>query len=1610
MAENGNDVVINQATGLPVERTSKEIETAPVVNKITGLATKGKPQPKSYLGNVGGATYDLTKSMSIKDYNSFKQYGVDVRSGIDHVEARAQNQSTLEKVHRGLTKAGVTAVGALGENTVGLLWGIGSVATGGSFYDNAFGRSVDAMNEWAAEAMPNYYTRAEERADAFSLTNLTSANFWADKVANGVGYVVGSIATDVALAYVSGGTSLGLTAARYAAKFGKAAKVLSAAEKASAIKNVYTLSKAAQKGQKIGKTLTEGGKLSTKLMSKGGLKTAYARAENGLIAAIGESNVEARQAKNETIQALTDKWLSENEGKTIDDLPDDVAQKIEDAGSSAGNTVFSMNMPLVAGTNMVTIGRMMGPGYQKSVQRLAKQETKDSLFNIRKGIKKIDPDKPYIEAGLDRNWAGRTAYRVNKIAGEQFKSSLSEAAQEGGQVFASEFAQKYYKDKYADKPNSGGLIDAIEHGLRRTLGTKEGQESMLIGAIVGGGTTTVSNVGRRIRGKKTANQIRQANTDAALDLLNSGVLTKPLEGIQDADKASGLINYMDKQAAIAADTNASVVDRRRAHKQFKDAQYALYAQQANSLVNQGRMDLVMEQLEDAKDLTEDEFKKAFGYDVNQPLPEGGKSAIVDKLKDRLKKHKTTRDRIDQIVTVPQATTGLPRALMSEEAIEQEQQEIEAATFYRNSLYNRASQIDGHTERMESIYKQMESLDGWSGDTLSPSAMNEYQYDLAGKELFEDVDGVAMDSEEIPRVMSGDLINELNKVEQGIVNPLDRQEFNKLKQDYIHLAAERQAIINSYEALTGENGPVTAEFLQLKQQQIEEAAAEQQLQQETEAITNTAEVPDDFSDFPANATEAQKNEAKRKSEELGRQINDLASEQYAGKTLEELEQIDREALAKEENGRQKLAALDVAVKEATEDPENIFRGKVPTEGNPAEEEYQASLAELDEELRNADNAQEGSTREGFPEPGGEKPDDVDDSERAGRASGDSANQNEGKPGDSDAIGIVDNRDYVTKDAPGKPGDILVVLDNNGKPVRSTFGAPQFNNGAFVTIDLNARKNVGSEGAPITFELFEEGNYGSQNKDDWKKATILIKQGDTVLGTLKNYYNYNGVEASRDREAIFNALKQGKTVTATARVSKAKIANAVKQDGSPAFTSVTDVIEDPVLGFVMLPEKSMEVVAGPGSNNIRLAESFIDTTPENFALGQVLVATENPLGGTKSIALSTRGIKETPGALERAMELATNSEKQNIDLFRELVGTNRLEQEHYIADNDTFLNINANNSLVFYSPSTDSFVRIYPEQLVELGKDSNLSIETLKATEEGFESAGKKQLKGDTLLTELKNVINKKKLQVDFNKANSKTSRFTNPMTGQEEQNYREYLFDQTNPVLNINMHPDVGAYTNVGLKFSDINIEGQSSQDTNTGNTAPTPPPAAPPGNTQTAAKEGGKQKGPAKKKGKFKRKGGKGTQAKKTTTQQTSEVERVDEINFDDAVGNIYAIIVPMDVLPDEMQEQYGGLDIGDLFTIAWDGDKFGVYEVEESFKVDSGLLVDENGEIQIYAQGRSEGLKKVSNPYLSDLSLSALKGLLKLSDATEVTQKTTKTKAPGSQLDMFEQQGINCK
>jgi hypothetical protein len=167
-------------------------------NELTALSggQKLKYKPTTTSGysalQIGAQAVDLTNTYT-DPIEKYAKYNVALNPFNDWNEERARNQGTAQKWMNGLTKAGLTTLGSVYENTVGVLAGLGSVMTGGSYYDNFVGRQVDEMNTWAQSALPNYYTKDEVNGSL--LSNLGTANFWADKFAGGLGYTLGSVAT-----------------------------------------------------------------------------------------------------------------------------------------------------------------------------------------------------------------------------------------------------------------------------------------------------------------------------------------------------------------------------------------------------------------------------------------------------------------------------------------------------------------------------------------------------------------------------------------------------------------------------------------------------------------------------------------------------------------------------------------------------------------------------------------------------------------------------------------------------------------------------------------------------------------------------------------------------------------------------------------------------------------------------------------------------------------------------------------------------------------------------------------------------------------------------------------------------------------------------------------------------------------------------------------------------------------------------------------------------------------------------------------------------------------------------------------------------------------------
>ena len=143
-----NNVNLDSKTNLPKQGgfqiRTEDIEGLPTIKRNTNF-------------------YDSINFTNIytDDLSKYKKYNVPTTRHFNWDEQRARNQGTGEKWLNGITKALVTTAGAVVENTLGIVAGLGELAAGGAYYDNFVGKSVDKGNEWMREAMPNYKTQAE---------------------------------------------------------------------------------------------------------------------------------------------------------------------------------------------------------------------------------------------------------------------------------------------------------------------------------------------------------------------------------------------------------------------------------------------------------------------------------------------------------------------------------------------------------------------------------------------------------------------------------------------------------------------------------------------------------------------------------------------------------------------------------------------------------------------------------------------------------------------------------------------------------------------------------------------------------------------------------------------------------------------------------------------------------------------------------------------------------------------------------------------------------------------------------------------------------------------------------------------------------------------------------------------------------------------------------------------------------------------------------------------------------------------------------------------------------------------------------------------------------
>ena len=788
---------------MPIQFTAEDL------NPTTNL-------PKKKLGAgipVGDAAGDFTKPIQIADplffdtqdftnrytddLSKYTDYGVVPTRFGDWDETRAQNQSTGEKWMRGLGKAGITTIGAVAENTLGIIAGLGSLLTGNDYYDNPVGRTVDKANDWARNEMPNYYTQKEEQMGAFQ--RLGTANFWADKAMNGLGYSLGSIAT---MALTGGSGYVGL-----ASKALGASKMTTLADKAARIHKLYKTTKSAATAGKLTDMM---GKVSAAQRFKRGGQMLDA----GIMMSLAESSVEARETKKHTYDTLVQNAL-EQKGLEYDyQLGEAQLKEFRDAASAAGNVNFGLNMAVLSASNAYIFGKMMSPKY---IQR-------SGALN---GIKKN-------QAG---EWADNTAkgwrkgYKKTKPV---IQGSAAEGFQEGSQYASNIGTTEFYTSKFSDM---GGIsrVEALNEGLSKTFGETEGIESILLGVITGG----IMGGGSSIINKPT--KARDAAAQQVLDILNTG------EFLNSVDKAQGqerTLKLLEKMEEAYKNDDPGLAE-----------QYRLQALMSDIITmdNAGLTDLYKQKLDDAVNLPDEEFAKQFGYNTEA---EFDKNKVVQELKKDVDTIVKRKNAIDGMFPTSR-TLGIPRLLMSEEARANEEQRLKETVILKDALLQQSvflDKVEGY--KKEAAQNIADIIPGITLSRLEKSADSaKEEYDRLVEEAIL-ADPNATNENELPQEVRNGIfaiayqkfIEDSADGTDSKYNPADSERLGKAFGKYYGLHSAEQEVFEGWNRLqtnAGRNEYVRVALMDEKSKINEESdkMVEDLIQQETDPEKIAKHVPE-----------------------------------------------------------------------------------------------------------------------------------------------------------------------------------------------------------------------------------------------------------------------------------------------------------------------------------------------------------------------------------------------------------------------------------------------------------------------------------------------------------------------------------------------------------------------------------------------------------------------------------------------------------------------------------------------------------------------------------------------------------------------------------------------
>jgi ribA/ribD-fused uncharacterized protein len=448
----------------------------------------------------------------------------------------AYGQGTIEKAVNGILKganlAATTVAGGFG-----MLGGaIASPFTGklSTIWDNPV---MNALDEWNnkvdQEYLPNYYTDVEKNANWYSTDNWMKANFIFDKFIKNAGFAVGAMYSgNLANAFLKGaGRLLGAGAAELAlsAEASQSFKLFTPLLRntARAFSRAQNIEMAAMLEKNIGSIAelnsvnSEIANISRSINKFAKIGDEVRRTAIAAYSTAGEASFEALQTSKEYRNKLIENYKAANGGlePTGEDL-EAIDQSTRDVGAAS----FLGNLAVLGVTEYFQLNKLLGSTYS------AEKQAANSMMG--------QVNETVVEGGLHVAAEATTKFGklYDKVIGiGKYFVDPKESLQEGAQYALQVGSQNYYAKAFRGQ-DAQFLVDGVLHGLYGknekgegvgVFNSKEGGESMLLGAFTGGGMQALGTYkmdkALTVNTNRFLNEINNAPTyqEAFIDRMNS---------------------------------------------------------------------------------------------------------------------------------------------------------------------------------------------------------------------------------------------------------------------------------------------------------------------------------------------------------------------------------------------------------------------------------------------------------------------------------------------------------------------------------------------------------------------------------------------------------------------------------------------------------------------------------------------------------------------------------------------------------------------------------------------------------------------------------------------------------------------------------------------------------------------------------------------------------------------------------------------------------------------------------------------------------------------------------------------------------------------------------